>query len=278
MHFIDSNLIEQIFIPRKKESYKGDFGHTLILCGSKGMTGAGIFSSMGAVKSGSGLTTLGTYSDCFNIFSIKLNEVMIINLDEFDILKNVNKFSSVVFGCGFGVNEKNENLLLNLLENYKNPIVIDADGISLLSKNNNLESLKNRKYPTILTPHYGEFSKLVSLEIDYIKSNKIEIGKDFSKNYNCILLLKDHKTLISDSENFYINTTGNSVMASGGMGDVLAGVIGSFISQNYSPLEATILGTYFHGKCGDFFSTSHHSITPTDVLNILPKIIKVRYF
>ncbi|MGL5983054.1 MAG: ADP-dependent NAD(P)H-hydrate dehydratase [Cetobacterium sp.] len=174
MHFIDSNLIEQIFIPRKKESYKGDFGHTLILCGSKGMTGAGIFSSMGAVKSGSSLTTLGTYSDCFNIFSIKLNEVMIINLDEFDILKNVNKFSSIVFGCGFGVNEKNENLLLNLLENYKNPLVIDADGISLL--------LKNRKYPTILTPHYGEFSKLVNLEIDYIKKNRIEIGKDFTKN------------------------------------------------------------------------------------------------
>ncbi|MGL6066052.1 MAG: ADP-dependent NAD(P)H-hydrate dehydratase [Cetobacterium sp.] len=182
MHFIDSNLIEQVFIPRKKESYKGDFGYTLILCGSKGMTGGGIFSSMGAVKSGFALTTLGTYSDCFNIFSIKLNEVMIINLDEFDALKNVNKFSSIVFGCGFAVNEKNENLLLNLLENYKNPLVIDANGISLLSKNNNLESLKNRKYPTILTLHYGEFSKLVNLEIDYIKKNRIEIGKDFTKN------------------------------------------------------------------------------------------------
>ncbi|MGL5088193.1 MAG: NAD(P)H-hydrate dehydratase, partial [Cetobacterium sp.] len=276
MHFIDSNLIEKIFSPRKGDEYKGDFGHTLILCGSKGMVGAGYFASMGAVKSGSGLTTLGTYSDCFNIYSIKLNEVMLINLDEINILDVIHKFSSIVFGCGFGINNKNESLLKALLKNYKNPIIIDADGISLLSKNSNLDILKNRNYPTVLTPHYGEFSKLINLDIEFIKKDRIEIVKEFSENYNCILLLKDHKTLIKDNNNLYINTTGNSVMATGGMGDVLAGMIGSFISQKYSPSQATILATYFHGKCGDFFSNSHHSITPTDVLNLIPKIIRKR--
>ncbi|MGL4997705.1 NAD(P)H-hydrate dehydratase [Cetobacterium sp.] len=274
MNFIDSSLIEEIFSLRKGDEYKGDFGHTLILCGSKGMVGAGYFASMGAVKSGSGLTTLGTYSDCFNIYSIKLNEVMIINLDEINILDIIHKFSSIVFGCGFGINNKNESLLKLLLINYKNPIIIDADGLSSLSKNNNLDILKNRNYPTILTPHYGEFSKLTNLDIDFIKKDRIEIGTVFAKNYNCVLVLKDHKTLINDNNNSYINTTGNSVMATGGIGDVLAGIIGSFISQKYSPLDAAILGVYFHGKCGDFFSDSYHSITPTDILNLLPKIIK----
>ncbi|MGL5723326.1 NAD(P)H-hydrate dehydratase [Cetobacterium sp.] len=274
MHFIDSNLIKTIFSPRKGDEYKGDFGHTLILCGSKGMVGAGFFSSMGAVKSGSGLTTLGSYHETFDIFSIKLNEVMLIDLDEVNILENLSKYSSIVFGCGFGVNDRNETLLKELLLKYKKPIVIDADGITLLCKNNNLNLLKSRQFPTILTPHYGEFSRMTNLDIEYIKSNRIELGKEFAKNYNCILLLKDHKTLIAEKENFFINTTGNSVMATGGMGDVLSGMIGSFISQKYSPLDATILATYFHGDAGDFFSNSYHSVTPTELLNILPKIIK----
>lgn len=274
MHFIDSDLINNIFTPRKGDEYKGDFGHTLILCGSKGMVGAGFFSSMGAVKSGSGLTTLGSYKETFDIFSVKLNEVMLIDLDEINILEILDKYSSIVFGCGFGINDKNEQLLKALLVNYKKPIIIDADGISILCKNNNLNILKTRHHPTILTPHYGEFSRMTDLDIEYIKSNRIEIGKEFSKNYNCILILKDHRTLIVEGDKFFINTTGNSVMATGGMGDVLSGVIGSFISQKYSPLEATLLGAYVHGKSGEHFSDNHYCITPTDILNVLPKIIK----
>lgn len=274
MNFIDLEYVKGIYRPRNPESYKGDFGHTLILCGSKGMVGAGFFSSMGALKSGSGLISLGSYKDTFDIFSIKLNEVMIINLDEVNILENLNKFSSIVIGSGFGITQKNEHLLKELMLTYEKPIIVDADGLTILSKNNNLDFLKNRQYPTILTPHYGEFSKMTNLDIEYIKINREVVTKEFIQKYNCILLLKDHRTLITDKENIFINTTGNSVMATGGMGDVLSGIIGSFISQNYSPLEATILGTFFHGKAGDFFSTTHYSITPTDVLNILPQIIK----
>lgn len=274
MNFIDLDYVKEIYKPRELESYKGDFGHTLILCGSSGMVGAGFFASMGAVKSGSGLTTLGTYRETFDIFSIKLNEVMLLNLDEMNILDNLERFSSIVFGSGFGINQKNEHLLKELLSNFPKPIVIDADGLTMLAKNNNLDFLKNRTYPTILTPHYGEFSRLTNLDIEYIKVNRVAIAKEFAQKYNCILLLKDHKTLITNGENIFINTTGNSVMATGGMGDVLSGIIGSFISQKYSPLDATLLGAYIHGKSGEYFSKSYHCITPTDVVNILPKIIK----
>lgn len=274
MEFIDIDYVKEIYRPREPESYKGDFGHTLILCGSYGMVGAGFFASMGAVKSGSGLTTLGSYRETFDIFSIKLNEVMLINLDDTNLLDNLNNFSCIVFGSGFGVNQKNEYLLKNLLSNFTKPIVVDADGLTMLAKNNNLDFLKNRIYPTILTPHYGEFSKLTNLDIEYIKLNRIAIAKEFAQKYSCTLLLKDHRTLITDGENIFINTTGNSVMATGGMGDVLSGVIGSFISQKYSPLEATLLGTYVHGESGEFLSDKFYCVTPTDILNILPKIIK----
>ncbi|MGL5855032.1 MAG: ADP-dependent NAD(P)H-hydrate dehydratase, partial [Cetobacterium sp.] len=118
------------------------------------------------------------------------------------------------------------------------------------------------------------FSRLTNLDIEYIKVNRVAIAKEFAQKYNCILLLKDHKTLITNGENIFINTTGNSVMATGGMGDILSGIIGSFISQKYSPLDATLLGAYIHGKSGEYFSKSYHCITPTDVVNILPKIIK----
>lgn len=274
MNFIDLDYLKEIYKPRNPDSYKSDFGHTLILCGSLGMVGAGFFASMGAVKSGSGLTTLGTYHETFDIFSIKLNEVMLVNLDEVDILDNLDKFSSIVFGCGFGINQKNERLLKELLVKFQNPIIIDADGLSMLAKNNNLVFLKNRIYPTILTPHYGEFSRLTNLDIKHIKSDRAIIAKEFAQEYGCILLLKDHRTLITDGEKKYINTTGNSVMATGGMGDVLSGIIGSFISQKYSTLEATLLGAYVHGKSGEYFSDAFYCITPTDILNILPKIIK----
>lgn len=274
MIFIDLDCIKEIYRPRNPEAYKGDFGHTLVLCGSRGMVGAGFFSSMGAVKSGSGLTSLGSYRETFNIFSVKLNEVMLINLDETNILNNLDKFSSIVFGSGFGINQKNEHLLKELLLKFEKPIVIDADGITILAKNNNLDILKERTFPTVLTPHYGEFSRLTNLDIEYIKLNREVVAKEFIRKYGCILLLKDHRTLIGENENIFINTTGDSVMATGGMGDVLGGMIGSFISQKYSPLEATILGVFFHGKAGEYFSPTHYCITPTDILDIIPKIIR----
>lgn len=274
MIFVDSHYAKEIYRPRKLESYKGDFGHTLILCGSLGMVGAGFFASMGAVKSGSGLTTLGSRSETFNIFSIKLNEVMLLNLDKINILDNLERFSSIVFGSGIGINKKNESLLRELLLKFPKPIVVDADGLTMLSRNNTLDFLKNRSYPTILTPHYGEFSRLTNLDIEYIKENRVVIAKEFASKYGCILLLKDHKTLITDGKNIFINTTGNSVMATGGMGDILSGIIGSFVSQQYLPIEATLLGAYIHGKSAEYFSDNFYCITPTNILEILPKIIK----
>lgn len=276
MIYIDSQVIRRVFIPRKADSYKGDFGHTLVIAGSLGMVGAGFFSSMGAVRVGSGLTTLACFKECFQIFCVKLNEVMIKDLEDPNFLESINNFSSIVFGPGIGIGEKQEKLLVQILKNYTGTLIIDADGLTLLSKNNNLALLKERKSFTILTPHYGEFSKLINLDIPAIKNSRLRLGVEFANEYGCILLLKDHRTLISDGNKIYINTTGNSSMATGGMGDVLAGMIGAFVSQNYNPLQATVLATFFHGKAGDDLAQTHFCVTPTDILDILPKTIKKR--
>ena len=109
-----------------------------------------------------------------------------------NILDNLERFSCVVFGSGFGINQKNEHLLKELLSNFPKPIVVDADGLTMLAKNSNLDFLKNRTYPTILTPHYGEFSRLTNLDIEYIKVNRVAIAKEFAQKYSCISVSYTH--------------------------------------------------------------------------------------
>lgn len=273
MERIDISLIKEILKEREPESYKGDFGHTLVIGGSYGFVGAGYFSAMGAVKSGSGLVTLGCRKELLDIYSIKLNEVMLLKLENEKSLEGkLKKFTSIVFGMGMGIDEFSENMLLYILENYIGTLVIDADGLTILK--NHLDKIKTSKCNIILTPHYGEFSRLVNLPILEIKKDRLNLGINFAKKYNCTLLLKDHRTLITNSKSTYINFTGNSSMAMGGMGDVLAGMIGAFVSQKYSPLEATILSAYIHGLTGEILGEKKYCVTPSEIIENIPITIR----
>jgi len=159
-----------------------------------------------------------------------------------------------------------------MIENAECPIVIDADGINALQ--GNLELLHNKNNSIILTPHYGEMARLTGLSIDEIRDNRIEIARNFAYEYDVIILLKDHRTIITDGVQVFENTTGNSAMASGGMGDALTGIITSFIAQGYESLKATYIAAFVHGYCGDRLAENMFCINATHIIEELPFGIK----
>jgi NAD(P)H-hydrate epimerase len=126
----------------------------------------------------------------------------------------------------------------------------------------------------VLTPHLGEMARLTGFSIDYIKENKMKVARDFAKDYNIILLLKGYNTIITDGNITVVNSTGNSSMASGGMGDCLTGIITSFIAQGQKPMTAAITGAFLHGYCGEILSREMFNVSATDILNKIPYMIK----
>jgi NAD(P)H-hydrate epimerase len=169
-------------------------------------------------------------------------------------------------------NEDTFHVVKHALENARCPVVIDADGINVLK--DNLSLIKDRPNKVILTPHLGEMSRITGLGIDYIQQNRIEVSKNFAKEYGVILILKGYNTIITDGDITAINPTGNSSMASGGMGDCLTGIIASFIGQEYKPMEAACLAAYIHGYAGDRLSEDMFCVNASHVLENMPYVIK----
>lgn len=271
-YVMDREMIRETFKVRNKYSHKGDYGRILLAAGSKGFTGASYLTAEAAVMSGAGLVTLCCPEEIRNILSIKLSEAMTISIDEKEKLCEVlDKADAVGFGPGLGLN-KTLQLLKFFLENGKCPIVIDADGINVLK--DNLSIIRNLKVPIILTPHIGEMCRITGLDTEYVIQNRIKVAFDFAKENGVIILLKGYNTVITDGSRVFINPTGNSSMASGGMGDTLTGIITSLIGQGYSSLEASCLGAYIHGYCGDILSKKMFCVNATELLNELPYAIR----
>lgn len=258
-------------------SHKGDFGKCLIFAGSRGFSGAAKISSRAAIKSGSGLVTVVCSKDVESIVSSALMEAMCTTYDEEININRVDelieKASSIAIGPGMGNNEITLGVLKNILNKRKAPLVVDADGLNVLE--DNLDLIKGKKENIIImTPHLGEMSRITGLDIEYIKKNRIDVTKKFAKTYNVIVVLKGYNTIITDGDSLYINTTGNSSMANGGMGDCLTGIISSLIGQKYDPMIATILSVYIHGIIGDKLSKTKFVVTAEDIINNLSSTIK----
>lgn len=270
---VDEDVVRNALIPRDKEGYKGDFGRVLVIAGSRGYSGAAFLTTEGAVRSGAGLVTLCIPKELQDIMSIKLTEAMTINYEETEKINNIVIKSDVIaIGPGMTNSRLTYNILSETILKSECPIVIDADGLNVLQSNLELLQMKNNQI--ILTPHYGEMARLTGITIDEIKEDKIRIAKKFAKEHEVILLLKGHRTIITDGSDVFINTTGNSAMASGGMGDVLTGIIASFIAQGYEPLEATYLAAYIHGYCGDKLAETMFCVNASHIIEELPFIIK----
>lgn len=273
---LDENIIKNGIIKRNKYSHKGDYGKVMIFAGSLGYSGAAYISTEAAVKTGSGLVTLCTYEEIQNLLSEKLVEAMTVSYNEIERVTDcMEKASAIAIGPGMGNdNDITLNILKRVISTSKSPIVIDADGINALKNNLSLLLERKSKAPIVLTPHLGEMSRITNISIEAIKKNRIEIAQNFARKYNVIVLLKGYNTVITDGKFTAVNSTGNSAMASGGMGDCLTGMIASFIGQKYHPLKAACMAAYIHGYCGQILSEKMFSVTASDVLNEIPYAIK----
>lgn len=270
---LDEAMIKTRLQTRDRYAHKGDYGRVLVMAGSKGFTGAAYITTEAAVRSGAGLVTLCCSEDIQSILSTKLTESMTISFNETERLKDiVEKCNCIALGPGMGNNEFTLEAVKYTLQKASCPIVIDADGINVLKEQ--LSLLKNKAIPVILTPHIGEFSRITGQSVEYIKQNRIEVSKSFAKEYKVIVILKGYNTVITDGDKVMINPTGNSSMASGGMGDCLTGIIASFIGQGYKPMEAAALAVYIHGYCGDKLAGDMFCVSASNVIESIPYIIK----
>ena len=259
--------------PRNKYAHKGNYGRVLIFAGSKKYTGAAYICTEAAVRSGAGLITLCCDEDILLILKNRLTEAMTISSKDNDgIDKILTNSNCIALGPGMGNDEKTFKIVDSVLRVSNCPVVIDADGINALS--NNLSILNNVKVPVVLTPHLGEMARLTGFSIEYIEENKMKVAKDFAATYKVILLLKGYNTIITDGKITIVNPTGNSSMASGGMGDCLTGIITSFIAQGQKPIIAAMTGAFLHGYCGEMLSKEMFNVSATDILNKIPYIIK----
>lgn len=265
---------------RETDSHKGDCGRILLLCGSRGYTGAAALAAMGALRSGSGLVYLGVPESIYAIEAVKLMEPIVFPLPDdggmlsvsaSEVIKDkLSKMDAVLVGPGLGQSVGTSLAVKTVLQNFAGPLVVDADGINVLSSHKDI--VRGRTGPTILTPHVGEFVRIGG----QAGEDRTQSAVDAAKDWNCILLLKGHNTVITDGNTCYINKTGNPGMAVGGSGDVLAGIITSLLGQGISPLEAAAAGAWIHGRAGDLCAQDlgQYGMLPSDMLSVLPRLMK----
>jgi len=289
---VDNDLLLKMrtLLPeRKSDANKGDFGRSFILGGSIGMTGAVCLSALGALRSGAGLVIVGTPASQREIVAIKLTEAMTLGFDDVDgkfsgrdagkIIEKINHSDVCALGMGMGKSCGISNLVFGIIREAETPLVIDADGINAISQN--IDILKELKAKAVLTPHPGEMSRLLKMPVSEIQSNRIEAAVNFSEKFGVVTVLKGEKTIIADADgNYEINQTGNSGMATGGTGDVLAGVVTSFIGQGMSAYDAAVLSVYLHGRAGDIAAEEKgfHGLIASDVAEAMPLAIKELLF
>ncbi|MDP8258104.1 MAG: NAD(P)H-hydrate dehydratase [Candidatus Aadella gelida] len=268
---------------RKNASHKGDYGKVLIIGGSRGMTGAAYLTSQGALLAGSGLVTCGIPASLNSIMETKLTEVMTLPLPETDqgtfsakAEKEIVSFAEtcdvIAIGPGLRVNNDTTNLVGALLANIDKPIVLDADGINVLENDHTV--LKSRQGVTVITPHPGEMARFLGRDIDAVQSDREGTAKRTAEETGAIVCLKGHQTVVASPKGeVYVNATGNSGMATGGTGDVLTGMITSFIGQGVNAHSAAACAVYLHGLAGDIAAAKKgmFSMIATDLLDNLPE-------
>ncbi|MBE6916866.1 MAG: NAD(P)H-hydrate dehydratase [Ruminococcaceae bacterium] len=265
---------------RAVDGHKGNYGKILLLCGSRGYTGAAALAAMGALRCGAGLVFLGVPESIYEIEAVKLTEPIVFPLPEEDgkyaidavalIQKKMRDMDAVLIGPGMGQSAGTMAVLNAVLQGFDGPVVVDADGINLLATDPSM--LHQRKGVTILTPHEGEFRRLVIGPQD----DRVGGAVSMATALGCIVVRKGHETIITDGKTVYINPTGNPGMAVGGSGDVLAGMLAGLLGQGIEPLQAAACAVWLHGAAGDRCAEKlgQYAMLPSDMLAELPYLLK----
>ena len=275
------NDIYKILPDRKAISHKGDYGKILMLCGSRGYTGAAVLAAMGALRVGAGLVYLGVPECIYEIEAVKLLEPIVFPLPDNsgclsdrateEILKILPQMDVVLIGCGLGRASGVEEVVQNVICNFNGPVVIDADGINVLQDHKDI--LRGRKNPIILTPHEGEFVRFAQQDI---LPDRLRCAYKLAADLGIIVVLKGHQTVITDGKLAYQNSTGNPGMAVGGCGDVLAGMIAGLVGQGIPAVEAAAGAVWLHGTAGDMCAQElgQYGMLPSDMLQVVPRLMK----
>ena len=277
---LDHDKVHSLLPDRDPWAHKGCFGKLLLLCGSQGFTGAAALAARGALRTGAGLVFLGVPECIYAIEAVKLDEPIVFPLPDEDgklsgdavpeILSRLPNMDAVLIGPGLGKSQGVLAVVKAVLENFTGPVVVDADGINVLSTHRDL--LRGRHHPTIVTPHDVEFARLGGVLTESRTTSAVSLARDLG----CIVLLKGHETVITDGEVCYINHTGNPGMAGGGSGDVLSGIIVSLLGQGLAPLESAACGAWLHGAAGDLCARElgQYGLLPSDMVEALPRLLK----
>lgn len=281
---IDFDYLKKTIKPRPYNSHKGSVGTLFSICGSYGMAGAQMLCLNGALRSGVGMMKTAVIESIYPIVASNIREAVYtpfkgedgkFSYKDIERLTDIAESSNAtLIGCGMGVNDDTDKIVCHFVQKYDKPLLLDADGINCISKHIHL--LSRKTCDIVLTPHPGEMSRLTGLSVAEIESNRQGVAEEFSKENNVITVLKGADTIVTDGDNTFISYAGNPGMATGGSGDVLAGIIGSFMAQGYSPMESACIGTFVHGKAGDFAKEKlgEISLLPRDIIKYLPEVLK----
>lgn len=281
----DESTFRGLMPPRTPDCHKGACGHVLIVSGSRGKTGAAALSGMAAMRSGAGMVTLAVPAGLNPVLESQTVEIMTeplpdtpqgcFSADALPRLKEVlHGKSAVAVGPGLSVTADTKALLSELIRLCRVPMVIDADGLNILSED--LSVLDNRSAQTVLTPHPGEMSRLTGLSTAEIQQNRLETARKFSAQHQVCLVLKGAGTVICDpTGRTFINPTGNPGMATGGMGDALTGIIAALVAQGLDCLKASVLGVYAHAAAGDMAAAENApiGILASDIIEKIPETL-----
>jgi NAD(P)H-hydrate epimerase len=265
--------------PRRADAHKGDFGRVLVLAGRRGMSGAAVLSGIAALRGGAGLVTVAcplaiqdivaAAFPCYMTLGLPCDDDGAITTPAISVLKKQSA-NVLALGPGLGTSDGAAGVVRNLLTTTDTPAVVDADGLNVLSP----FDLK-RAAPLILTPHPGEFARLSGQPAPKTHEERLAAAVTFAKTHNLILLLKGHRTIVTDGDRYFVNTTGNPGMATGGSGDVLTGLLAALLGQKLDPFDAACLGAHLHGAAGDHAASEFGEVSMTawDLLNALPRAI-----
>lgn len=286
---IQKDFVRELLPKRQQNSHKGTYGSVLNIAGSVNYSGAAFLSSVSALKIGAGYVTVACCKTVADSLRALSPDIVLLPLEEKDggiasheykkVLKILPKYTAISIGCGLSsINYSQKNIekfikkLFAEIKNIKIPIIIDADGLNIISKLNITVLPEN----TILTPHPKELSRLLSINPNEIATDRVKYAKLAAKKFNAVVVLKGNQSIVTDGNEIFINPTGNSALSKAGAGDVLTGIISGLAAQGLSTLYSAVCGVYIHGLTGELASKelSEYSTNASDLLPCISKALK----
>jgi len=265
---IDFKYASHLIKERLFDGYKGLYGHIGMITGCQNYKGASLLSTKAAVYSGSGIVTVLTCQEIIDSLTVYCPEATTVLRPPILRKEDIEKYNALLIGSGLGLDLDAYRYVIDVFSLSHQPLVIDGDALTILSSNLNL--LKKTKRTIILTPHMGEFKRLCDF---HNNDDILSVTRDFAKEWGIILVLKGPYTIVTDGENSYRVMAGNKAMSSGGMGDVLAGIITSLLGQNYTALNAALLAVYIHGYAGDELAKNAYTVLPSQLIKKIPEVM-----